>query len=75
MPLLRKVANCPVEIQSTARLSVIACRGYMLDVASAYLADTAIQRRCFVSSPRRDFLKELLAAGTLPGLIASLGVG
>ncbi len=24
-------------------------------------------------SPRRDFLKELLAAGTLPDLIASLG--
>lgn len=28
-----------------------------------------------MSSPRRDFLKELLAAGTLPGLIASPGVG
>jgi len=75
MPLLRKGANWPVEIQSTARPSVIACRGYVLDVASAYLADPAIQRRCFMSSPRRDFLKKLLAAGTLPGLIASPGVG
>jgi len=28
-----------------------------------------------MSSPRRDFLKELLAAGTLPGLIASPGIG
>jgi hypothetical protein len=28
-----------------------------------------------MSSPRRDFLKELLAAGTLPGLIASPGFG
>jgi hypothetical protein len=28
-----------------------------------------------MSSPRRNFLKELLAVGTLPGLIASPGVG
>ncbi|MGC9993993.1 MAG: hypothetical protein ABSE79_01630 [Terriglobia bacterium] len=28
-----------------------------------------------MSSPRRDFLKELLAVGTLPGLIASPGFG
>ena len=28
-----------------------------------------------MSSPRRDFLKELLAVGTLPGLLSSPGVG
>jgi hypothetical protein len=39
------------------------------------LVDTTSRPRCFMSNLRRHFLKELLAAGTLPGLIFSGGVG
>jgi hypothetical protein len=62
-------------IQSTAKPYVIACRGYISDVIFVDVVDSTIQRRCFMSSPRRHFLKGLLAAGRLQGLIASPGVG
>jgi len=40
-----------------------------------HLVDAFSRPRCFMSKLRRDFFKELLAAGTLAGLTASAGMG